>query len=220
MPKTAFAIAAHPDDIEFFMSGTLMRLKNAGYEIHYMNLADGCCGSTKHSREEIARIRGTKGWKRLRASERSFTRASRMTWRFSTKKTSLRSWQRSFAKSHPDHSYAPAGGLHGGPHEYLSVDGHCGFYSRGAEFQDRSAARRHRRQSDDLTTANRMAMSIRWARRSRLACSSTSPISLSKRSICSAAIVARRTGWMRAKVWFVSGEDEATLRRGGRNVGP
>jgi LmbE family N-acetylglucosaminyl deacetylase len=57
MPKTAIAIAAHPDDIEFFMSGTLMRLKDAGYEIHYMNVADGCCGSMQLSREEIARIR-------------------------------------------------------------------------------------------------------------------------------------------------------------------
>ncbi|MDQ6630443.1 MAG: PIG-L family deacetylase, partial [Verrucomicrobiota bacterium] len=32
--KTAFAIAAHPDDIEFMMAGTLLLLKNAGYEIH------------------------------------------------------------------------------------------------------------------------------------------------------------------------------------------
>ena len=31
--KSAIAIAAHPDDIEFFMSGTLMRLRAAGYEI-------------------------------------------------------------------------------------------------------------------------------------------------------------------------------------------
>jgi LmbE family N-acetylglucosaminyl deacetylase len=57
MPKTAIAIAAHPDDIEFFMSGTLMRLKVAGYEIHYMNVADGCCGSAQLARDEIARIR-------------------------------------------------------------------------------------------------------------------------------------------------------------------
>lgn len=57
MTKTAFAIAAHPDDVEFFMSGTLMLLAGGGYEIHYLNIADGCCGSTRHSREEIARIR-------------------------------------------------------------------------------------------------------------------------------------------------------------------
>lgn len=43
--RKAFAIAAHPDDIEFMMAGTLMLLGDAGYEIHYMNVADGSCGS-------------------------------------------------------------------------------------------------------------------------------------------------------------------------------
>ena len=57
MSKTAFAIAAHPDDIEFVMSGTLMRLHDAGYELHYMNLADGCCGSTEHDATATARLR-------------------------------------------------------------------------------------------------------------------------------------------------------------------
>ena len=54
---TAFAIAAHPDDIEFFMSGTLMLLKEAEYEIHYMNIANGCCGTTEFDRDTIAKIR-------------------------------------------------------------------------------------------------------------------------------------------------------------------
>jgi LmbE family N-acetylglucosaminyl deacetylase len=39
------------------MSGTLMRLKEAGYEIHYWNLADGCCGSAVTNREQTAAIR-------------------------------------------------------------------------------------------------------------------------------------------------------------------
>jgi LmbE family N-acetylglucosaminyl deacetylase len=55
--KTALAIAAHPDDIEFLMSGTLMLLRKAGYEIHYWNLANGCCGSSQHDAATIARIR-------------------------------------------------------------------------------------------------------------------------------------------------------------------
>jgi LmbE family N-acetylglucosaminyl deacetylase len=59
--KTAFAIAAHPDDIEFFMSGTLMLLRDAGYEIHYMNVANGCCGTTEFDRETIARMRREEG---------------------------------------------------------------------------------------------------------------------------------------------------------------
>ena len=55
--KTAMAIAAHPDDIEFFMSGTLMLLGQAGYEIHYLNIANGCCGTTQYDVETITRMR-------------------------------------------------------------------------------------------------------------------------------------------------------------------
>ena len=55
--KTAIAIAAHPDDIELMMAGTLLLLQHAGYEIHYMNVASGNCGSTKYSSEETKRIR-------------------------------------------------------------------------------------------------------------------------------------------------------------------
>lgn len=55
--KTAFAIGAHPDDIEFQMAGTLLLLKRAGYEIHYMNLASGNCGTARHDAATIRRIR-------------------------------------------------------------------------------------------------------------------------------------------------------------------
>ncbi len=54
---TALAIAAHPDDIEIFMSGTLMLLHTAGYEIHYMNVANGCCGTSEYDRDTIAQMR-------------------------------------------------------------------------------------------------------------------------------------------------------------------
>ncbi len=57
LPKRAFAVAAHPDDIEFVMSGTLWRLKEVGYELHYMNLANGCCGSAETDAETTAKIR-------------------------------------------------------------------------------------------------------------------------------------------------------------------
>jgi LmbE family N-acetylglucosaminyl deacetylase len=53
----AFAVAAHPDDIEFVMAGTLLLLAQAGYEVHYMNLCNGCCGSMETGPEETARIR-------------------------------------------------------------------------------------------------------------------------------------------------------------------
>ena len=55
--KTAFAIAAHPDDIEFLMSGTLLLLRDVGYEIHCMNVANGSCGSIEHDAQTIAGIR-------------------------------------------------------------------------------------------------------------------------------------------------------------------
>ncbi len=57
MAKTAFAIAAHPDDIEFVMSGTLMLLKDAGYELHYMNIANGSCGSTEYPPDVLVPMR-------------------------------------------------------------------------------------------------------------------------------------------------------------------
>lgn len=45
-PKgSALAIAAHPDDIEFCMAGTLLLLKEGGLDIHYLNLSTGNCGS-------------------------------------------------------------------------------------------------------------------------------------------------------------------------------
>jgi len=56
--RVAFAIAAHPDDIEFMMAGTLLLLGDAGYELHYMNVANGSCGTATHSKAEIIRIRG------------------------------------------------------------------------------------------------------------------------------------------------------------------
>jgi len=55
--KTAIAIGAHPDDIEFYMAGTLLLLKRAGYDIHYFNVANGCCGSQQYSARQLGRIR-------------------------------------------------------------------------------------------------------------------------------------------------------------------
>src|SRR5262245_43239003 len=55
--KRAFAVAAHPDDIEFVMAGTLIQLREAGYEIHYMNIANGCCGSAELSAAHTAAAR-------------------------------------------------------------------------------------------------------------------------------------------------------------------
>lgn len=47
--QAAIAIGAHPDDIEFYMAGTLFLLKQAGYETHYLSVASGNCGSAEHN---------------------------------------------------------------------------------------------------------------------------------------------------------------------------
>ncbi|MCF7848840.1 MAG: PIG-L family deacetylase, partial [Kiritimatiellales bacterium] len=55
--RVAMAIGAHPDDIEFTMAGTLLLLKQAGYEVHYMNLANGSLGSQIHPAAKLRGIR-------------------------------------------------------------------------------------------------------------------------------------------------------------------
>ncbi|MDR0335578.1 MAG: PIG-L family deacetylase [Planctomycetaceae bacterium] len=54
---TVFALACHPDDIEFGMSGTLLLLQQQGWDLHYMNIANGSLGTDEYSREEIIHIR-------------------------------------------------------------------------------------------------------------------------------------------------------------------
>ena len=41
----AIALVAHPDDIEIQSMGTLLQLQKRGWEIHYMTIANGCCGT-------------------------------------------------------------------------------------------------------------------------------------------------------------------------------
>lgn len=57
MHRSVLAIAAHPDDIEFVMSGTLMLLQRQGWQLHYFNIANGCCGSTTLDRSQCAAVR-------------------------------------------------------------------------------------------------------------------------------------------------------------------
>lgn len=55
--RIAFAIASHPDDIEFRIAGTMLLLKQAGYELHYMNIANGSCGTVQYNQADTIRIR-------------------------------------------------------------------------------------------------------------------------------------------------------------------
>jgi LmbE family N-acetylglucosaminyl deacetylase len=58
---SALAIFAHPDDIEFVAAGTLLLLKERGWNIHYMNLSGGDLGSLEHKREDTRAIRVQEG---------------------------------------------------------------------------------------------------------------------------------------------------------------
>ena len=57
MSKTAFAIFAHPDDIEFVAAGTLLHLRAAGWETHYLTLTAGDCGSMIDDPQQTMEIR-------------------------------------------------------------------------------------------------------------------------------------------------------------------
>ena len=62
MPAPAvLAVFAHPDDIEFVAAGTLLRLREAGWQIHYLNLSGGDCGSMTTSADEMRAIRAQEG---------------------------------------------------------------------------------------------------------------------------------------------------------------
>ena len=59
MNRTALAITAHPDDIEFSMAGTLLLLKQAGWDIHCFNVANGSLGSTVMNAARTVTVRRT-----------------------------------------------------------------------------------------------------------------------------------------------------------------
>ncbi len=64
---TILAIGAHPDDIEFMAAGTLLLLKQAGCETHYLNVANGNCGTVQYDRKTIAKIRAGEARRAARA---------------------------------------------------------------------------------------------------------------------------------------------------------
>ncbi len=59
--RVAMTLLAHPDDAEILCAGTLIRLADAGWEIHIATVAAGDCGSATLGRAEIAAIRRQEG---------------------------------------------------------------------------------------------------------------------------------------------------------------
>src|SRR5262245_19115735 len=70
--KRVLAIAAHPDDIEFMMAGTLILLADEAWEVHCLNVSSGNLGNLTLSPAETARVR--------RAEAQSAARSINATW--------------------------------------------------------------------------------------------------------------------------------------------
>ncbi|MFH1264343.1 MAG: PIG-L deacetylase family protein [Planctomycetota bacterium] len=60
---TVLAFMAHPDDAEFLCAGTLIRLADAGWEIHIASCAPGDCGTTSETPWAISGRRTEEGRK-------------------------------------------------------------------------------------------------------------------------------------------------------------
>ena len=52
--QTVLAFMAHPDDAEFFCAGTLIRLAEAGWQVHVATATPGDCGTTTETRWAIS----------------------------------------------------------------------------------------------------------------------------------------------------------------------
>lgn len=63
MADTVLSILAHPDDAEFLCAGSLIRLKQKGWDIHIASMTPGDCGSAELPAQEISRIRRAEGAK-------------------------------------------------------------------------------------------------------------------------------------------------------------
>ena len=57
MNKSALAVFAHPDDVEFVAAGTMLLLAEAGYDLHYFLLCSGNCGAMNLSPGDIRDVR-------------------------------------------------------------------------------------------------------------------------------------------------------------------
>lgn len=55
--RTVLALMAHPDDAEFQCAGTLIRLAEAGWEVHIATVAPGDCGTTSETPWAISAVR-------------------------------------------------------------------------------------------------------------------------------------------------------------------
>ena len=57
MAKTVLSFLAHPDDAEFLCAGTLVRLRDLGWEVHIATCTPGDCGTMTEDRWAISATR-------------------------------------------------------------------------------------------------------------------------------------------------------------------
>jgi len=55
--RVALTMLAHPDDAEILCGGTLVRLRDLGWDIHIATATSGDCGTMTHSARDISEIR-------------------------------------------------------------------------------------------------------------------------------------------------------------------
>jgi len=67
VPRTALAIGAHPDDVEFGCGGTLAKWAQAGTKIHHLVCTDGSKGTWDTS-ADLDRLRGVREAEQLAAA--------------------------------------------------------------------------------------------------------------------------------------------------------
>ena len=57
MKRRVLSFLAHPDDAEILCAGTLIRLKDAGWEVHIATATPGDCGTMDRDRWDISSVR-------------------------------------------------------------------------------------------------------------------------------------------------------------------
>lgn len=110
--RVVLSLLAHPDDAELLCAGTLIRLSNAGWEVHIASATPGDCGSTTHAAEAIASIRRDEGAAAARLIGATFhcleERDLQVTFDKSTNRKAidlLRRLAPSLVFTHPRHDY-------------------------------------------------------------------------------------------------------------------
>ena len=99
MSRAVLAIGAHPDDIEFLMSGTLMLLGAAGFEMHYLNIANGSLGTVQYDTPTIVAMRRDEAAKAAASIGATYYESVCATWRSFTIEPHWPAWGASCVRS-------------------------------------------------------------------------------------------------------------------------